>query len=156
MSGSFNAARLIIPTWLLFGMLVIGGVVVAQQTPSPQRGFKAGYVAALSSGEVIPDQMDNFKKYAKRVLAAVAEEPGTLAFEFSLHPDGKTVDLLEMYQNAEAFVAHVKHMRAVFKPEENPRNPGKIVVFGSPNAEMKEILARRDPVYETYIDGFMR
>ena len=85
-----------------------------------------------------------------------AEEPGTLAFEFSVQPDGKTVDLLEIYQNAEAFVAHVKHMRATFKPEENPRKPGKITVFGSPNAELKEMLARREPVYETYIDGFMR
>ena len=47
-------------------------------------------------------------------------------------------------------------MRATFKPEENLRKPGKIVVFGSPNAELKEMLARRDPVYETYIDGFMR
>jgi quinol monooxygenase YgiN len=91
------------------------------------------------------------------VLAAVAEEPGTLVFEFSVQPDGKTVDLLEMYQNAEAFVAHVKHMRAEFGQEvAQVRKPGKIVVFGSPDAEMKEILARRDPVYESYIDGFMR
>ena len=143
---------------LLFSLiaLVTVGFPVYAQTPSPQHGFKAGYVAAVGSGEVLPDQMDNFKKYAKRVLAAVAEEPGTLAFEFSVQPDGKTVDLLEIYQNAEAFVAHVKHMRAEFCPEENPRKPGKITVFGSPNAELKEMLARRDPVYETYIDGFMR
>ena len=136
--------------------LVLATFPVDAQTPSPQHGFKAGYVAAVGSGEVLPDQMDNFKKYAKRVLAAVAEEPGTLVFEFSVQPDGKTVDLLEIYQNAEAFVAHVKHMRATFKPEENPRKPGKITAFGSPNAELKEMLARRDPVYETYIDGFMR
>jgi quinol monooxygenase YgiN len=147
---------------------LIGAIVIAlglasaavfpanAQTPGPQHGFKAGYVAALSSGEVPPDQMDNFKTYLKRLLAAVAEEPGTLSFEFSVQPDGKTVDLMEIYQNTEAFVAHVKHMRAVFKPEENPRKVGKIIVFGSPNAEMKEILARRDPVYETYLDGFMR
>ena len=32
----------------------------------------------------------------------------------------------------------------------------KITVFGSPNAELKEMLARREPMYETYIDGFMR
>ena len=143
---------------LLFSLsaLVLAVFPAHAQTPDPQRGFKAGYVATLSSGEVVPDQMDNFKKFTKRVLAAVAEEPGTLVFEFSVQPDGKTVDLLEIYQNAEAFVAHVKHMRAELGQEANPRKPGKIVVFGSPNAEMKEILARRDPVYESYIDGFMR
>jgi|SRR4051794_22554197 quinol monooxygenase YgiN len=126
------------------------------QTPSPQRGFKAGYVASVSSGEVPPEQMEAFKERTKRTLAAVAEEPGTLIFEFSVQPDGKTVDLLEMYQNAEAFVAHIKHMRAAFGQEAQIRKPGKIIIFGSPNAELKELLARRDPVYESYIDGFMR
>src|SRR5215475_14273669 len=130
---------------LLFSLsaLVLATFPVDAQTPTPQHGFKAGYVAAVGSGEVLPEKMDDFKKYIKRVLAAVAEEPGTLSFEFSVQPDGKTVDLLEIYQNAEAFVAHVKHMRAEFRQEENPRRSGKIVVFGSPNAEMKEILARR-------------
>ena len=137
--------------------LVLATFPANAQTPSP-RGFKAGYVAAVGSGEVLPEQMDNFKKFAKTVAEAVAEESGTLVFEFSVQPDGKTVDLLEIYQNAEAFVAHVKHMRATRIAQEAPqlRKPGKIVVFGSPNAEMKEILARRDPVYETYIDGFTR
>ena len=126
---------------LLFSLVGLALAVLPAdaQTPSPQHGIKAGYVAAVGSGEIPPYQMDNFKTYAKSVLAAVAEEPGTLAFEFSVQPDGKTVDLLEIYQSAEAFVAHVKHMRATFKPEENPRKPGKIVVFGSPNAELKEI-----------------
>jgi quinol monooxygenase YgiN len=143
---------------LLFPLiaLVLAVLPADAQTPTPQRGFKAGYVALVGSGEVAPDQMDNFKSFAKRYLAAVAEEPGTLAFEFSVQPDGKTVDVFEIYQNAEAFVAHAKNVRGKFKPEENPRKPGKITVFGSPNAEMKEILARRDPVYETYLDGFMR
>ena len=96
------------------------------QTPDLQRGFKAGYVATLSSGEVAPEQMESFKERTKRVLTAMAEkEPGTLMFEFSVQPDGKTVDLLEVYQNAEAFVAHVKHMRAKFKPEETPESQGK-------------------------------
>jgi quinol monooxygenase YgiN len=143
---------------LLFSLvsLVLAVFPADAQTTGPQRGFKAGYVATLSSGEVAPEQMEAFKERTKRTLAAVAEEPGTLIFEFSVQPDGKTVDLLEMYQNADAFVAHVKHMRSVFGQEVSLRKPGKIIVFGSPNAEMKEIIARRDPVYETYIDGFMR
>src|SRR3954471_2436690 len=143
---------------LLFSLvaLVLMVFTADAQTTGPQRGFKAGYVATLSSGEVLPEQMESFKERTKRVLAAVAEEPGTLMFEFSVQPDGKTVDLLEIYENAESFVAHVTHMRAAFGQEPQLRKPGKIIVFGSANAEMKEILARRDPVYETYIDGFMR
>jgi quinol monooxygenase YgiN len=129
------------------------------QTPDPQRGMKAGYVAIVGSGEVAPEQMEDFKKLEKRAIEAVAQnEPGTLMFEFSVQPDGKTVDLLEIYVNAEAFMAHVKNMRATGISQEVPklRKPGKITVFGTPNAEMKETLARREPVYETYIDGFTR
>src|SRR4051794_15219474 len=135
--------------------LALAAFAADAQTTGPQRGFKAGYVAALSSGEIPPEKLAEFKEQLKQTLAAVAEEPGTLMFEFSIQPDGKTVDLIEMYQNAEAFVAHVKHMRAVFAQRAQIRKPGKIIVFGSPNAEMKEIIARRDPVYETYIDGLM-
>ena len=139
--------------------LVLAIFPAAAQTPTPQRGFKAGYVAMVGSGEALPERMDDFKKLAKRTAEAVAQnEPGTLVFEFSVQPDGKTVDLLEIYVNADAFLAHVKNMRATGISQEAPqiRKPGKMVVFDSPNAEMKEILARRDPVYETYIDGFMR
>src|SRR5262245_20842418 len=113
--------------WLItLSALVLVVFPAHAQTPSPQHGFKAGYVGSLSSGEVLPEQMDDFKQRTKRVLVAVAEEPGTLIFEFSVQPDGKTVDLLEMYQNAEAFVAHIKHMRAVFGQEAQIRKPGKI------------------------------
>jgi len=142
---------------LLFSLSALVLATFSADAQTSQRGFKAGYVAMVGSGEVAPEQMENFKKRAKRIAESVAQnEPGTLVFEFSVQPDGKTVDLLEIYQNAEAFVAHVKHMRAEFGQEVNPRKPGKIVVFGSPNAEMKEILARREPMYETYIDGFTR
>ena len=144
---------------LLFPLIALGlpAFPADAQAPDPQRGIKAGYVATISSGEVLPEKINDFKQLIKKVVAAAAEEPGTLVYEFSVQPDGRTVDLLEMYQNSEAFVAHVKHMRAVFGQEVGQvRKPGKIIVFGSPNAEMKEILARRDPVYESYIDGFTR
>ena len=123
---------------LSLSALVLATFPADAQTPA-RAEFKAGYVASLSRGEVLPEQMDSFKERTKRTLAAVAEEPGTLMFEFSVQPDGKTVDLLEMYQNAEAFVAHIKHMRAVFGQEPQTRKPGKIIVFGSPNSELKSL-----------------
>jgi quinol monooxygenase YgiN len=144
---------------LLFSLCALVLATFPADAQTPQRGFKAGYVAMVGSGEVAPERMEDFKKLAKRIAEAVAQnEPGTLVFEFSVQPDGKTVDLLEIYQNADAFMAHVKNMRATGIAQEAPqlRKPGKITVFGSPNAEMKEILARREPMYEAYIDGFTR
>jgi hypothetical protein len=109
----------------LLPALVLTTFSADAQTPSPQHGFKAGYVAAVGSGEVAPDQMDNFKKYAKRVLAAVAEEPGTLAFEFSVQPDGKTVDLRNISKcrslrgACQTYEGHIQTRRKPQKAGEN-------------------------------------
>ena len=77
----------------LFSLIALGLAVFPAdaQTPDPLRGFKAGYVAALSSGEVAPEQMEkSFKERTKRVLAAVAEkEPGTLIFEAAYSQTGR-------------------------------------------------------------------
>ena len=51
---------------------------VAAQTPVPQHGLKSGYIAWTYTGEVLPGQMDNFKQVVSKVIAAVAQEPGTL------------------------------------------------------------------------------
>jgi hypothetical protein len=40
----------------------------------------------MVTGEVLPGQMDNFRQLVTRLVAAVAEEPGTLVYEFSLQP----------------------------------------------------------------------
>jgi len=123
----------------------------------PQHGFKTGYVATLFTGEVLPGQLDNFKRLVTRLVAAVAEEPGTLVYEISLRPDQKTHDSLEVYRNSEAVVAHAKHVRAEFGKELGQvRKTVSFVVFGSPDAQAKEALAGLNPVYESPIDGFIR
>ena len=55
--------------------------------PAPQHDLKAGTIALVVTGEVLPGQMDNFRQLLTRLVAAVAEEPGTLVYEFSLQPD---------------------------------------------------------------------
>ena len=128
------------------------------QTTAPQQGLKTGYVAAMFTGEVLSGQMDNFKQLVTTLVAAVAaQEPGTLVYEISLQPDGKTYDSVEIYQNSEAVVAHGKHVRAEFGQELGQvRKPMKLVVMGSPDAQAKDALAALNPVYETPIDGFFR
>ena len=124
---------------------------------TPQHGLKTGYVATVFTGEVLPGQLDNFKQLVTRIVAAVAEEPGTLVHEISLRPDQKTFDSLEVYQNSEAVVAHGKHVRTEFGKELGQvRKIVSFVVFGSPDAQAKEALAGLNPVYESPIDGFIR
>jgi quinol monooxygenase YgiN len=146
---------------LLFSILVAGAVpfsVRAQaQTPAPQHGLKTGYIAFTYTGEVIPGQMDNFKQVAAKVIAAVAQEPGTLMYEWSFRPDQKTFDAVELYQNSDAVIAHVKHVSTEFGKELGQvQKELQLVVYGSPNPQAKEVLAGLNPVYETPIEGFIR
>jgi quinol monooxygenase YgiN len=101
--------------------------------------------------------MDNFRQVAARVIAAVAQEPGTLMYEWSLRPDQKTFDAVELYQNSDAAIAHVKHVLSEFgKDLGQVQKEIGLVVYGSPNEQAKQALAGLNPVYETPIDGFIR
>jgi quinol monooxygenase YgiN len=138
--------------------LVLVTFPVHAQTPAPQHGLKAGYIALVVTGEVLPGQMENFRQLMPRLVAAVAEEPGTLVYEWSFHPDQKTYNVMEIYQNSDALVAHNKHVAAAdfLKELGQVRKITNAIVFGSPDAQVKEALVRLDPVYTSHIDGFMR
>ena len=51
--------------------------------------------------------MDKFKPLVNKLVAATEKEPGTLAYEYTVGDDQKTVDLYERYTNAHAAVVHV-------------------------------------------------
>ena len=135
--------------------LVLATLPADAQTPTPQHGLKAGYIAIMFTGEVLPGQLDNFKQLVTKVVKAVAEEPGTLIYEWSFQPDQKTYNVLEVYQNSEAVVAH-RVSADLLKELGQVRKTLKVVVFGTPNAQAKEALARLEPVYTSPIDGFIR
>jgi quinol monooxygenase YgiN len=138
--------------------LVLVAFSVRAQTPAPQRGLKAGYIALVVTGEVLPGQMENFRQLVPKLVAAVAEESGTLVYEWSFHPDQKTYNVMEVYQNSDAIVAHLKHLTSTdfLKELGQVRKTTNAIVFGSPDAQVKEALTRLDPVYTSHIDGFMR
>jgi len=138
--------------------LVLVAFPVHAQTPAPLHGLKAGSIALVVTGEVLPGQMDNFKQLVPKLVAAVADEPGTLVYEWSFHPDQKTYNVMEVYQNSDALAAHLKHLTSTdfLKELGQVRKTTNGIVFGSPDAQVKELLARLDPVYTSHIDGFIR
>jgi quinol monooxygenase YgiN len=140
---------------LIVFALVAAVPAVAQAAAS--QGLKAGYIATMFTGEVLPGQMDKFKELAAKVIAAETKEPGTLVYVWSLRPDLKTYDTVEVYEDSDALVAHGKHIVGEFGKElAQVRKPVSFVVFGSPSAQAKQALAGLHPVYETPIDGFVR
>jgi quinol monooxygenase YgiN len=142
---------------LLVSLLVIGAVSLSARAQAQLHGLNTGYVAAAYTGEVLPGQLDNFKQVAAKVVAAVAQEPGTLMYEWTLRPDGKTFDVVEVYQSSDAFVAHVKHVLSTLgKDLGQVQKAVQLVVYGSPEAPLKEVLAQFKPVYQAPIAGFIR
>ena len=138
--------------------LVLVAFSARAQAPAPQHGLKAGSIALVVTGEVLPGQIDNFKQLVPKLVAAVAEEPGTLAYEWSFHSDQKTYNVMEVYQNSDALTAHIKHLTSTdfLKELGQVRKTTNAIVFGSPDAPVKEALTRLDPLYTSHIDGFMR
>ncbi len=142
---------------LLLSLLALGTLAIPARAQAPQHGLKTGYIAFNYTGEVLPGQMDNFKEVAAKVIAGVAQEPGTMMYEWSLRPDQKTFDAVELYQNSDAVIAHVKHVGSEFGKELGQvQKEISLVVYGSPSEEAKQVLAGLNPVYETHIDGFVR
>ena len=142
---------------LLVSLLVIAAVSFSARAQAPQHGLKTGYIVFVYTGEVLPGQMDNFKQLAPKVIAAVAEEPGTLMYEWTLRPDGKSFDAVELYQSSDAAAAHVKHVLSVFgKDLGKVQKEVQFVVHGSPDESAKQVLAPLKPVYQPSIDGFTR
>lgn len=141
--------------WLLC-LLALAAVTIAAKAQSPGRGLKSGYISLLYTGEVLPGQMDNFKQVAGRVIADAAQEPGTLIYEWCFRPDQKTFDVIELFQNSDALVAHDTRHRRFSSDLGKVQKTVSMVVFGSLNEEAKRALAYLNPVYETPMDGFVR
>ena len=128
----------------IFGVLAVAAVSVSAQAQSPEKGLKTGYIIFHYTGEVLPGQMDKFKQVAAKVIAAVAQEPGTLMYEWTLRPDQKTFDATELYKNSDAVVAHVKHVIGDFGKELGEVQKGTgLVVHGSPNEEARKAAEGR-------------
>ena len=102
-------------------------------------------------------QMDNFKQVVSKVIAAVAQEPGTLMYEWSFRQDQKTFDVIELYQSSEAALAHVKHVVAEFGKDLGQVQKGlQLTIYGTPDAQVKQAVEGFNPVYQIYFEGFIR
>jgi quinol monooxygenase YgiN len=142
--------------WMLC-LLALAALTVSAKAQSPEKGLKTGYIVLHYTGEVLPGQMDKFKQVVAKVIAAVAQEPGTLMYEWTLRPDGKTFDVTELYKNSDAVVAHVKHVIGDFGKELGEVQKGTgLVVHGSSNEEVRKAAEGLNPTYQTPIDGFVK
>ncbi|HEX8594868.1 MAG TPA: antibiotic biosynthesis monooxygenase [Pseudomonas sp.] len=114
------------------------------------------HISCLFTLAVKPAEFPEFQALISRVVAATRQEPGTLVYEYSTNEDNSTVHILERY-HVESVVSHVD---TTFEPF------GKrflelctitsLVVYGTPDAEIRRRLDPFGAVYMTPFDGFSR
>ncbi len=144
---------------LFLPLLAAGAIALpaTAQTQAPQDGIRTGKIAFTYTGEVLPGQEEAFEQVVPKVIAAVEQEPGTMAYEWSMRADGKTFDVLEIYQDSNAVVAHVKDVFSKFGGElGKTQKTLRFVVYGNPDAEARKAIEGLHPEYETPFAGFIR
>ncbi|KQZ84789.1 putative quinol monooxygenase [Pseudomonas sp. Root562] len=114
------------------------------------------HISCLFSLAVKPEAFAEFKTLISNIVAATRTEAGTLVYEYSVNEDNSTVHILERY-NADAIVSHVDTTFAPFgKRFLELCTITSLVVYGTPDAEVRKRLDPFGAVYMTPFDGFSR
>lgn len=114
------------------------------------------HISCLFSLAVKPTEFAEFKALIATIVAATKAEPGTLVYEYSVNEDNSTVHILERY-NVDAVVSHVDTTFAPFGQRFLEMcTVTSLVVYGTPDAEIRKRLDPFGAVYMTPFDGFSR
>lgn len=94
---------------------------------------------------------------AEMIRETRAEEPGTIGYEWSATADGSRWQIHETYADSAAAMVHSnafgrKYAARFFKSV----TPTRMVVYGSPSAEVRASLATLKPEYMETAAGFTR
>ncbi|PWE41269.1 hypothetical protein C9I50_13895 [Pseudomonas prosekii] len=114
------------------------------------------YISCLFSLAVKPEDFPEFKALIVNIVAATRAESGTLVYEYSVNADNSVVHILERY-NADALISHVDTTFAPFgKRFLELCTVTSLVVYGTPDAEIRKRLDPFGAVYMAPFDGFGR
>jgi quinol monooxygenase YgiN len=114
------------------------------------------HISCLFSLAVKPEVFEEFKALISNIVAATRAEPGTLVYEYSVNEDHSTVHILERY-DADAVVSHVDTTFVPFgKRFLELCTVTSLVVYGTPDVEVRKRLDPFGAVYMTPFDGFSR
>jgi len=91
------------------------------------------------------------------VSATLANEPGTLNYEWSTSADGKLCHIYERYVDSAAVMTHLGTFGERFAARFlEVLKPVRFVVYGSPSTAVKDALAGFNPIYMQAVGGFSR
>ena len=105
-----------------------------------------------------PGELDNFKALMKEMVEATqANEPNTLNYEWTISEDSQNCHIYERYADSAATMTHLGAFGEKFAERFMAAvDPTRIVVYGTPNNEVKEALSGFGPVFMAPFGGFAR
>jgi autoinducer 2-degrading protein len=107
--------------------------------------------------DVKPGKFDEFKSLVADIVASTLKEPGTLAYQYAVTEDKRSVHIYERYRDSEAFVVHVEQNFAGYADRFHSMvTVRSLVVYGEPNAKARAALDTFNATYMTLFDGFTR
>jgi quinol monooxygenase YgiN len=110
----------------------------------------------LLAVKIHPGQLDAFKAISARLVESTRNEPETLNYEWTLSEDGTVCHIYERYKKSDAIALHIEHNGALVGELFQLLTPISFVIYGSPEANVRAMLADLKPVYMTPLDGFSR
>lgn len=114
------------------------------------------FVSCLFTLSIKPDEFEEFKSLISQVVAETQKEPGTLVYEYSINEERNVAHILERYK-ADAVVSHVDETFGPFGERFlELATVTSLVVYGTPDAEIRKRLDPFGAVYMTPFDGFSR
>jgi quinol monooxygenase YgiN len=114
------------------------------------------YISCLFTLAIKPGDFPAFKALVAQIVVATKEEPGTLVYEYSVNEEQSVAHILERYM-VESVVSHVDTTFAPFGQRFLELcTITRLVVYGTPDAEIRKRLDPFGAVYMTPFDGFSR
>lgn len=111
----------------------------------------------LFTFDVHPGKFEQFKTLVVDIVAATSLEPGTLAYQYAVSDDQRTVHIYERYRDSAAFIVHLEQTFAGFAERFlSCVSVRSVVVYGEPDAAARRALDDFKPIYMHLFDGFTR
>ena len=108
------------------------------------------------TGTINPGQEAAFRAVSAQLVESTRAEPGALAYEWSIGPDGRTFHIFERYADSGAVVLHRERSGPLVKELYALATRKSFTLYGNPSKEVNELVANRDPLVMRPLGGFGR
>ena len=113
-------------------------------------------VTYLLTLEVKDGQLEAFRAVMADLVASTRSEAGTLVYEWYISEDGRTVQILERFEDTAAYLTHGDGFAPFAERFLATVDIRGFTVFGDPDDEARERLSGLGPNYMAGLGGFRR